>query len=110
MAYLHGTYGAFDKSIGLVPVATDTIPVYVGIAPVNLVRGYEEMGNVNGPLQVKNMEGVCLAIPGTGNLFHCVRSLPHIFRMRFPMYRPLWSSMYWTRQHIKKQENPPHRN
>ena len=57
MAYLHGTYGAFDKSIGLVPVATDTIPVYVGVAPVNLVRGYEEMGNVNGPLQVKNMEG-----------------------------------------------------
>ena len=53
MAYLHGTYGAFDKSIGLVPVATDTIPVYVGVAPVNLVRGYEEMGNVNGPLQVK---------------------------------------------------------
>lgn len=55
MAYLHGTYGEFDKSIGLVPVSTDTIPVYVGVAPVNLVRGYEAMGNVNAPLQVKTM-------------------------------------------------------
>ncbi len=55
MAYLHGTYGEFDKSIGLVPVATDTIPVYVGVAPVNLVRGYEEIGNVNAPLQLKTM-------------------------------------------------------
>ena len=58
MAYLHGTYGEFTKSIGLVPVATDTIPVYVGIAPVNLVRGYKELGVVNAPMRVSNMAGV----------------------------------------------------
>lgn len=58
MAYLHGTYGQFDKSIGLVPVATDTIPVYVGIAPVNLIKGYKQVGNVNAPLKVTNMAGV----------------------------------------------------
>lgn len=58
MPYLHGTYGEFDKSIGLVPVATDTIPVYVGVAPVNLVKNYAEIGNVNAPLRVTSMTGV----------------------------------------------------
>ena len=58
MAYLHGTYGQFDKSLGLVPVATDTIPVYVGVAPVNLTRGYKDLGVVNAPVRLLNMGAV----------------------------------------------------
>lgn len=56
--YKHGAYGQFDKSIGRVPVASGTIPVYVGVAPVNLVKKYKEIGNVNNPLQVKTMAAV----------------------------------------------------
>lgn len=55
MAYLHGTYGQFDKSIGLVPVSTDTIPVYVGIAPINLIRGYKDKDLVNYPIKLTNI-------------------------------------------------------
>lgn len=58
MTYIHGAYGQFDKSIGLVPVATDTIPVYVGVAPVNLARGYKGLGVVNAPMRLLNMGAV----------------------------------------------------
>lgn len=33
MAYLHGTYGAFDKSIGLVPVAQILFPYMWALRP-----------------------------------------------------------------------------
>lgn len=55
MAYLHGTYGQFDKSIGLVPVASDTIPIYVGVAPVNLVRNFAKKDVINYPVRITNM-------------------------------------------------------
>lgn len=53
MAYKHGTYGEFAKSIGAVPVNSGTTAVYVGLAPVNLVRGYA--GAVNQPIKISNL-------------------------------------------------------
>ena len=32
MAYMHGTYGEFDKTINTIPVKSGTIPVYIGTA------------------------------------------------------------------------------
>ena len=40
--YKHGTYGEFAASIGDAATQAGTIAVYVGLAPVNLVRGYEQ--------------------------------------------------------------------
>ena len=48
--YKHGTYGEFAASIGAVATQSGTVAVYVGIAPVNLVRNYEAY--VNAPVKL----------------------------------------------------------
>lgn len=48
--YKHGTYGEFAESIGSVGTQGGTIAVYVGAAPVNLVRGYSKY--VNAPVKL----------------------------------------------------------
>lgn len=55
MAYKHGTHGEFAKSIGAVPVSSGTTAVYVGTAPINLVRGYADMDLVNTPVKISNL-------------------------------------------------------
>ena len=54
--YKHGTYGVFTDSIGEVAAQSGTIAVYVGIAPVNLIRGFEKY--VNTPVKISNYEDV----------------------------------------------------
>ena len=54
MAYEHGIKGQYGKSVSMVPMRTDTIAVYVGTAPVNLVRGWKEKELVNVPVNVAN--------------------------------------------------------
>ena len=51
--YKHGTYGEFANSIGRVATSSGTVAVYVGAAPVNLVRGYAE--RVNTPVRITTM-------------------------------------------------------
>lgn len=48
--YKHGTYGEFAESIGAVATSSGTVAVYIGIAPVNLVRGFEAY--VNAPVKL----------------------------------------------------------
>ncbi len=50
--YKHGTYGEFAESIGNIGTQSGTIAVYVGAAPVNLVRGYAKY--VNAPVKLAN--------------------------------------------------------
>lgn len=50
MNYKHGTYGEFAESIGAVATQSGTLAVYVGIAPVNLVRGFAQY--VNNPVKL----------------------------------------------------------
>ena len=50
MDYKHGTYGEFADSIGAVAAQSSTVAVYVGIAPVNLVRGFAQY--VNNPVKL----------------------------------------------------------
>lgn len=54
--YKHGTYGEFAASIGDAATQAGTIAVYVGLAPINLVRGYEQY--VNSPVKLSNFNAV----------------------------------------------------
>lgn len=54
--YKHGTYGEFASSVGEVAAQSGTVAVFVGAAPVNLIRGYAE--RVNSPVKLNNMNDV----------------------------------------------------
>lgn len=54
--YKHGAYGEFVESIGTIATQSGTIPVYVGVAPVNLVRGYAAY--VNAPVKLNSFGAV----------------------------------------------------
>ena len=53
--YKHGTYGEYVPSIGTIPATSGTVAVYVGTAPVNLVKGYKEKDLINRPVKVSNL-------------------------------------------------------
>lgn len=55
MPYKHGTYGEFAKSIGAVPINSETTAVYVGLAPINLIKGYSSKGLLNKPIKISNL-------------------------------------------------------
>lgn len=52
--YKHGTYGEFSESVGGVVAETQSAFVYVGTAPVNLIRGYA--GAVNTPILLRTFD------------------------------------------------------
>lgn len=54
--YKHGTYGEFAASIGDTAMQAGTVSVYIGLAPVNLVRGFEQY--VNSPVKLSNFNAV----------------------------------------------------
>ena len=41
--YLYGAYGKLGQTIARNAIQSGTVSVYVGTAPVNLVRGYKSM-------------------------------------------------------------------
>ena len=54
MSYKHGTYGEFARSIGAAVTNSGTNAVYVGVAPINLVRGFAAY--VNAPMKLANYD------------------------------------------------------
>lgn len=58
MPYKHGTYGEFAQSIGGTATQSGTVAVYVGVAPVNLVRGYADADVVNAPVLLSDINAV----------------------------------------------------
>ena len=54
--YKHGIYGEFVASIGESAAQSGTVAVYVGAAPVNLVRGYAK--SVNTPIKLASLDDV----------------------------------------------------
>ena len=56
--YKHGTYGEFAESIGGVTARSSTVVVYVGTAPVNLIRGYSNAGVINSPVKLTDFSNV----------------------------------------------------
>ena len=53
--YLYGAYGRLGQTIARNAVQAGTVPVYVGTAPVNLVKGYKKHGIVNTPVKLMNL-------------------------------------------------------
>ena len=53
--YLYGAYGHINNSVAQNAVQAGTTLVYIGTAPVNLVRKYAEAGIVNEPVKLNNM-------------------------------------------------------
>lgn len=50
--YKYGLYGEMVDSISTVPEQSSTVAVYVGTAPINLVRGWEDKDLVNYPVEL----------------------------------------------------------
>lgn len=53
--YLYGAYGHMGETVAQSAVQAGTTPVYVGTAPVNLVRGFADAGVINEPIKLSNM-------------------------------------------------------
>ena len=53
--YLYGAYGHMGETVAQSAVQAGTTPVYIGTAPVNLVRGFADAGVINEPIKLSNM-------------------------------------------------------
>lgn len=52
--YLYGAYGHIGDTVAQSSVQAGTVPVYIGTAPVNLVRGFATAGIINEPVKLSN--------------------------------------------------------
>ena len=55
MAYKHGVYGTRTASQAKSAPQTEEVVLYVGTAPVNLVRGFADKDLVNSPVKVTSL-------------------------------------------------------
>ena len=53
--YLYGVYGKLGNTVVRNAVQAGTVVVYIGLAPINLIRGYKEMNLINNPIKLTNM-------------------------------------------------------
>ena len=53
--YLYGAYGHIGETVAQSAVQAGTTPVYIGTAPVNLVRNFGKAGIINEPIKLSNM-------------------------------------------------------
>ncbi|WP_339060087.1 hypothetical protein [Tepidibacillus marianensis] len=53
--YSYGAFGHISDDVAQNATQAGTVPVYVGIAPVNLVRGYATAGIINTPVKLSNI-------------------------------------------------------
>ena len=53
--YLYGACGHIGETVAQSAVQAGTTPVYIGTAPVNLVRGFADAGVINEPIKLSNM-------------------------------------------------------
>jgi phage tail sheath protein FI len=51
-SYLYGTYGHLADSVVQATADVSTVALYIGTAPINLVRGYADKGLVNMPVRI----------------------------------------------------------
>lgn len=55
MAYKHGVYGVRTASQAKAAAQAEEVVLYVGTAPINLIRGYADLGLVNKPLKLTSL-------------------------------------------------------
>ena len=53
--YLYGAYGHIGETVAQNAVQAGTTVVYIGTAPVNLVRGFASAGVINEPVKLNNL-------------------------------------------------------
>lgn len=53
--YLYGAYGHIGQTVAQSAVQAGTTPIYIGTAPVNLVRGFSDAGVINEPVKISNL-------------------------------------------------------
>lgn len=53
-SYQHGAFGLLGDSVAQNAIQAGTIPVYIGIAPVNLIKNYAENEIINVPVKLSN--------------------------------------------------------
>lgn len=55
MAYKHGAYGERVSSKTRSASQVEENLVYFGVAPINLIRGYDDAGLINTPVRLRNL-------------------------------------------------------
>lgn len=55
MGYKHGAYGEITDNKVTNATQADVVAVYIGTAPINLIRGYADANLINMPIKVANM-------------------------------------------------------
>ena len=53
--YLYGAYGRIGSTIAKSATQAGTVVVYIGTAPVNLIRGYAAAKLINKPVRLSNL-------------------------------------------------------
>ena len=53
-SYQHGSFALLGDSVAQSAIQAGTVPVYVGLAPVNLIKGYAEKEIINLPVKLSN--------------------------------------------------------
>ena len=53
--YLYGAYGHIGETVAQSAVQAGTTPVYIGTAPVNLVRDFDKAGIINAPIKITSL-------------------------------------------------------
>ena len=53
-SYQHGAFGLLGNSVAQSAIQAGTVPVYVNIAPVNLIKNYAEKEIINLPVKLSN--------------------------------------------------------
>jgi hypothetical protein len=60
--YKHGTYGEVGKTQAQSAIQAGSVPVYIGTAPIHLVRGYADKGLVNKPVKLTDYKQAVQAV------------------------------------------------
>lgn len=53
-SYQHGSFALLGDSVAQSAIQAGTVPVYVGLAPVNLIKGYADKEIINLPVKLSN--------------------------------------------------------
>lgn len=54
-SYQHGSFALLGDSVAQSAIQAGTVPVYIGLAPVNLIKNYAENEIINLPVKISNL-------------------------------------------------------
>lgn len=65
--YKHGTYGEVGKTKAQSAIQAGSVPVFIGTAPINLVRGFADKGLVNTPVKLTDYKQAVQMVGNSSN-------------------------------------------